>query len=372
MQKILTFDLFVNTPINEQEDNKSQNEKIYSLIAAGVSRAFGLLGYFINLAQDNVDPNDWELLSDAITKQKSYDGKWKQIINISKRISQTLGEYSTEKYKDRGFKVQGIYDLGDESKTIPIALEKLKTASDILTKNLDEPSKQNLLRLIDKSVSSIKPFNLDESSLNESFKKSAPTATDVLMFAENLRADVINLKQTINNLSSLFPDSKLSGIEMMQKDLDPMIEQLERILTKDFEPLKNEKLARSVKKYYSNRGWDINTSLEQYMIEAWEKLTEFNKELEKNAKIVEEFRTGVIREYEPGSNVKQFIETANDILKKVEDSILKMKRIEYLKKRSGEVVKGSSDWTSKDKEKQGQQIKKADQLQDYLKKKYGQ
>jgi hypothetical protein len=199
--------------------------------------------------------------------------------------------------------------------------------------------------------------------------KASPTPTEVLMYADNLRAKVINLKQTINNLSSLFPDSQLSGLNVMQKELDPMLGELERILKKDFEPLKDEKLPSSVRKYYTNRGWDIKTSLEQYMVEAWEKITAFSKDLQKKAEIVENFRTGVIIEYEPGSNVKQYIDAANNILQGVEDSIAKRTRIDVLRKKSQQMIPGS-DELSKSGASSSTQVKQADQLQDYLKKKY--
>jgi hypothetical protein len=366
MTKLLNFDSFCS--INEEENKTSNKEQVFALIADGVSRAYGILGYFINIAQDKIDPSDWEMLSDSIKKQKTYDGKWKQVINISKRLVQGLAEFSAEKYKDQQLRVQGIYDLGDESKPIPGALEKLKTASDILVNNLDEQQKQKLLSLIDRSVSLIKPFSVNES-LNEGTSKTSPTPTEVLMYADNLRAKVINLKQTINNLSSLFPDSQLSGLNVMQKELDPMLGELDRILKKDFEPLKDEKLSSSVRKYYTNRGWDIKTSLEQYMVEAWEKITAFSKDLQKKAEIVENFRTGVIREYEPGSNVKQYIDAANNILQGVEDSIARRTRIDVLRKKSQQMIAGSSEWTKSDI-KTSTQVKQADQLQDYLKKKY--
>lgn len=365
MTKILNFDSFCS--INEQDNTEDNKEQIYALIADGVSRAYGILGYFINIAQEKIDPSDWDMLSDAIKRQKTYDGKWKQIVNISKRLVQGLAEFSAEKYKDQQLRVQGIYDLGDESKPVPMALEKLKTASDILVKNLDEAQKQKLLSLIDKSVNSIKPFSINES-LNEKGKNS-PTPTEVLMYADNLRAKVINLKQTINNLSSLFPDSQLSGLKVIQKELDPMLEDLDRILKKDFEPLQDEKLSASVRKFYTNRGWDIKTSLEQYMVEAWEKIISFSKELQKKSEIVENFRSGVIREYEPDSNVKQYIDAANNILQGVEESIAKRTRIDVLKKKSQQMIAGSSEWAKSDK-KTSSQVKKADQLQDYLKKKY--
>jgi hypothetical protein len=375
MTKILNFDSFCS--INEQQNTSDKNVKVYSLIADGVSRAYGLLGYFINIAQKKIDPSDWEMFSNSIKKQKTYEGKWKQIISISKRLVQALAEYSASENKGKEFKVVGIYDLGDESKPIPAALEKLKSASDILTNNLEDSEKMKLLSLIDKAVSSIKPFQIgvNESisfigNINEAEGKKAPTPTEVLMLADNLRANVINLKQTINNLSNLFPDSQLSGLKTMQKELDPMLQELERILTKDFEPLKDEKLSSSVRKFYTNKGWDIRTSLEQYMVEASEKLKSFNVELGKKAETVDNFRSGVIREYEPASNIKQFIDTANDILEKIEDSIRKRARIKELEKRSGEVIAGGSEWAKSDK-KVDKQIQKADQLQDYFKKKYG-
>lgn len=374
--RILSFNNFVKSSLLENIKTTDNIGDAYSLIALGVARAYGLLGYFISLAEDKVNPKEWEMVSDSISREKTYDGKWKKIISISKRLNQVLAEFSAEKYKDRGFKVSGIYDLGDESKTIPVALEKLKTASDILVKNLDEPEKMKLLSLLDKSISTVQPFEINVNEtlrekmfLLESKQMDAPTATDVIRFAEEIQAGIINLKQTINNMSSLFSETKLSGLEIIKNDLDPMLEELERIMVKDFEPLKDEKVSNSVKKYYSGKGWKISTSLEQYMVDAWEKITEFNKELAKKANIVKEYKTGVIREFEPSSNAKQFIQSANDMFDKIEETIYKRKNIEYLQKRSGEVIAGSGAIPKK-KQSQTKEIDSAQQLQDFIKKKY--
>ena len=105
------------------------------------------------------------------------------------------------------------------------------------------------------------------------------------------------------------------------------------------------------------------------MVEAWEKITAFSKDLQKKAEIVENFRTGVIIEYEPGSNVKQYIDAANNILQGVEDSIAKRTRIDVLRKKSQQMIPGSGE-LSKSGASTSTQVKQADQLQDYLKKKY--
>jgi hypothetical protein len=373
MKRLSTFDNFRS--LKEAENAPLSKLDQYRPIAAGVAEAFALYGYFVSIAEENIDASDWSSLITAITGPKDYDQKWKQIISLSKSLHNTLKQYSAEKNKDVGYRYMKIKDIGADAIGITEALEKFKVASDLLVKDMSPEKIQNRLKMIDDALSNVKPFGINESVINEAEKKPAPAEAAVLYFADSLASQVVNMRLTLRYLADVYPDAKASIQATESNILDPLGEEIKKILDMGIKPNENLPLSKSVKNAYSDKGWKIDNQFQKYMVDAYDELSTIESRILDVYKKIEEYKGRVVDKYQSSTDAGEFIEAGNRILKVVKDKILKQLQIQRLEKKSGQIIAGSYDRQMKrslDAEDLRTQdaLVNADQLRDFLKKKY--
>ena len=373
MKRISTFDNFRS--LKEAENAPLSKLDQYRPIAAGVAEAFALYGYFVSVAEENIDASDWNSLITAITGAKTYDQKWKQIISLSKSLHNTLKQYSAEKNKNVGYRYMEIKDIGAEAIGITEALEKFKVASDLLVKDMSPEKIQNRLKMIDDALSNVKPFGVNESVINEAEKKPAPAEAAVLYFADSLASQVVNMRLTLRYLADVYPDSEASIQATESNILDPLAEEIKKILDMGIKPNENLPLSKSVKNAYEDKGWKIDNQFQKYMVDAYDELSTIESRILDVYKKIEEYKGRVVDKYQSSTDAGEFIEAGNRILKGVKDKILKQLQIQRLEKKSGQIIAGSYERQMKrslDAEdlKTQDALVNADQLRDFLKKKY--
>ena len=373
MKKLSTFDNFRS--LKEAENAPLSKLDQYRPIAAGVAEAFALYGYFVSIAEENIDASDWSSLITAITGTKTYDQKWKQIISLSKSLHNTLKQYSAEKNKNVGYRYMEIKDIGAEAIGITEALEKFKVASDLLVKDMSPEKIQNRLKMIDDALSNVKPFGVNESVINEAEKKPAPAEAAVLYFADSLASQVVNMRLTLRYLADVYPDSEASIQATESNILDPLAEEIKKILDMGIKPNENLPLSKSVKNAYEDKGWKIDNQFQKYMVDAYDELSTIESRILDVYKKIEEYKGRVVDKYQSSTDAGEFIEAGNRILKGVKDKILKQLQIQRLEKKSGQIIAGSYERQMKrslDAEdlKTQDALVNADQLRDFLKKKY--
>ena len=373
MKKLSTFDNFRS--LKEAENAPLSKLDQYRPIAAGVAEAFALYGYFVSIAEENIDASDWNSLITAITGAKTYDQKWKQIISLSKSLHNTLKQYSAEKNKNVGYRYMEIKDIGAEAIGITEALEKFKVASDLLVKDMSPEKIQNRLKMIDDALSNVKPFGVNESVINEAEKKPAPAEAAVLYFADSLASQVVNMRLTLRYLADVYPDSEASIQATESNILDPLAEEIKKILDMGIKPNENLPLSKSVKNAYEDKGWKIDNQFQKYMVDAYDELSTIESRILDVYKKIEEYKGRVVDKYQSSTDAGEFIEAGNRILKGVKDKILKQLQIQRLEKKSGQIIAGSYERQMKrslDAEdlKTQDALVNADQLRDFLKKKY--
>ncbi len=373
MKRLTSYKEF--SVINEADPTTLSKLDQFRPIAAGVAEAFALYGYFISIAEENIDSSDWQKLISAIIGAKTYDQKWEKIISLSKSLHNTLKQYSAEKNKSVGNRYMEIKDIGEEATGITEALEKFKTASDLLVNNMSQDKIQNRLRMIDDAVKNVQPFGINESSINEAQEKPAPAEASVLYFADSLASQVVNMGLTLRYLGDVYPASKTSVEATENNILNPLAEDIKRILDMGIKPKENLPVSRSVKKAYEDKGWKIENQFQKYMVDAYEELSLIEAKILDVYKKIEEYKGNVINKYQSSTDAGEFIEAGNRILKMVKDKILKKLQIQRLEKKSGQIIAGSYDRQMKrslDAEdlKTQDALVNADQLRDFLKKKY--
>ena len=373
MKKLIPYRDFFG--LKEEDSSTLSKLDQYRPIAAGVSEAFALYGYFVSVAEENIDASDWNSLITAITGAKTYDQKWKQIISLSKSLHNTLKQYSAEKNKNVGYRYMEIKDIGAEAIGITEALEKFKVASDLLVKDMSPEKIQNRLKMIDDALSNVKPFGVNESVINEAEKKPAPAEAAVLYFADSLASQVVNMRLTLRYLADVYPDSEASIQATESNILDPLAEEIKKILDMGIKPNENLPLSKSVKNAYEDKGWKIDNQFQKYMVDAYDELSTIESRILDVYKKIEEYKGRVVDKYQSSTDAGEFIEAGNRILKGVKDKILKQLQIQRLEKKSGQIIAGSYERQMKrslDAEdlKTQDALVNADQLRDFLKKKY--
>jgi len=373
MKKLIPYRDFFG--LKEEDSSTLSKLDQYRPIAAGVSEAFALYGYFVSIAEENIDASDWNSLITAITGAKTYDQKWKQIISLSKSLHNTLKQYSAEKNKNVGYRYMEIKDIGAEAIGITEALEKFKVASDLLVKDMSPEKIQNRLKMIDDALSNVKPFGINESVINEAEKKPAPAEAAVLYFADSLASQVVNMRLTLRYLADVYPDSEASIQATESNILDPLAEEIKKILDMGIKPNENLPLSKSVKNAYEDKGWKIDNQFQKYMVDAYDELSTIESRILDVYKKIEEYKGRVVDKYQSSTDAGEFIEAGNRILKGVKDKILKQLQIQRLEKKSGQIIAGSYERQMKrslDAEdlKTQDALVNADQLRDFLKKKY--
>ena len=373
MKKLTPYKDF--SSLKEEDSTALSKLDQYRPIAAGVAEAFALYGYFVSVAEENIDASDWNSLITAITGAKTYDQKWKQIISLSKSLHNTLKQYSAEKNKNVGYRYMEIKDIGAEAIGITEALEKFKVASDLLVKDMSPEKIQNRLKMIDDALSNVKPFGVNESVINEAEKKPAPAEAAVLYFADSLASQVVNMRLTLRYLADVYPDSEASIQVTESNILDPLAEEIKKILDMGIKPNENLPLSKSVKNAYEDKGWKIDNQFQKYMVDAYDELSTIESRILDVYKKIEEYKGRVVDKYQSSTDAGEFIEAGNRILKGVKDKILKQLQIQRLEKKSGQIIAGSYERQMKrslDAEdlKTQDALVNADQLRDFLKKKY--
>ena len=373
MKKLTPYKDF--SSLKEEDSTALSKLDQFRPIAAGVAEAFALYGYFVSIAEENIDASDWSSLITAITGTKTYDQKWKQIISLSKSLHNTLKQYSAEKNKNVGYRYMEIKDIGAEAIGITEALEKFKVASDLLVKDMSPEKIQNRLKMIDDALSNVKPFGVNESVINEAEKKPAPAEAAVLYFADSLASQVVNMRLTLRYLADVYPDSEASIQATESNILDPLAEEIKKILDMGIKPNENLPLSKSVKNAYEDKGWKIDNQFQKYMVDAYDELSTIESRILDVYKKIEEYKGRVVDKYQSSTDAGEFIEAGNRILKGVKDKILKQLQIQRLEKKSGQIIAGSYERQMKrslDAEdlKTQDALVNADQLRDFLKKKY--
>jgi hypothetical protein len=111
------------------------------------------------------------------------------------------------------------------------------------------------------------------------------------------------------------------------------------------------------------------------MVDAYDELSTIESRILDVYKKIEEYKGRVVDKYQSSTDAGEFIEAGNRILKGVKDKILKQLQIQRLEKKSGQIIAGSYERQMKrslDAEdlKTQDALVNADQLRDFLKKKY--
>lgn len=368
MRRLESFSSF--GALNEEQPQALSKLDLYRPVALGVAEAYSIYGYYISLLEQKITQDDWDRLVQSIISIKDYEGKWKQIIGLSKKLQSLLKSFSSQKNQGKGNWLMQIDDIGQETVGITEALERYKTASDLLIDGLDREKISNRMKMIDRALLEINPYALSESVIYEAESRPAPTEYSVLTKADQLASQVVNMRLTLRYLAETLPQLKSSAEQTEINILDPLAEKVKGFIDAGVMPKETSPVSKDVAKLYANKGWIIRNQVEKYMVDAFEELSKIESQIIEVYKRIENYKNQAVDKYQGRNDANEFIDNANNILKGIKDKILKRMQIARLKQKSGEIIKGSTT-NQQLRAQQDSDVLNTDQLRDYLKKKYG-
>jgi hypothetical protein len=327
--------------INEKENTSYSPLSAYRAVALGVSRALNLLGYFYSIAKPEVDPSEWERLMSNIKKARDLNSKWDNILSTSKEIQNDIERYARGR-RDSDLNIGRFFDVGVHSKSIPVALEKFRAASNLLTQGLTDKNIKDRLALIDGAIPE-NPYTLSESDINEAFgKKRAPSEAEVLMLADGLRSSVTQALSTARELKEIFPDSRSFINNVVDRYITPASEKVKDVIETEA-PDPSLKISKSVKNSYKRKGWTIDSVKDKYFVDQYEDLMELQESVREGIEKIGKAKDNIIDELAPSTDAGEFIEAGNRILDSIEDKIAEKEKVRDLRRRASLMIPIAQD-----------------------------
>lgn len=343
--------------------NESEKSDSYRSIAYKLSEIFGLYGFFFAQKPGFFDSNNWPKLMDQIIKVKDPTERWDLILKMSKFLQGKVASLSDLPIKAGEFGARGQYDYGQETEDLPKATEFLKSASNAALKNFTPEEKVKAMTIMDEILRSTKPLTIQESQIFIAEKQQfvPPSVQDLLRLADSTGAKLLNMYDMLDNLTVAYPNSKNDVISFQDTYIVPNVKKVENIMKNDI-PKVGEKAAEG---YYK-------------------KLQKFDDEVSSLIPKADALRQKLVATYQPIAAASQFEDSAQNIIDKVRQGILKQAETNVRRKKASDVVAGSTDLNDprysgdaqiKSKEVEAankaiQKKKNIDDLSDFLSKKY--
>ena len=360
--KTLDGNSFVNEDSTLGTDKKGKEES-YRSIAYKLSEILGLYGFFFAQKPGFFDPNSWPKLMDQIIKVKDPAARWDTIIKMSKFLQGKVASLSDLPVKVGEFGARGQYDYGQETENLPQATEFLKSASNAALKNFTPEEKTESMTIMDEVLKAMKPLSLQENHyfVSEGQEFVPPTPQDLLRLADSTGAKLLNMYDMLDNLAVAYPDSKNEVISFQDTFIVPNVNKLKNIMQNDI-PKVGEKSAEG---YYK-------------------KLQKFDAEITALNPKADALRQKLVGTYQPIAAASEFENSAQGIIDKVRQGIMKQAETNVRRKKSTDVVAGATDIKDarysgdaqvksvevEAAKKEDQKKKNIDNLSDFLSKRY--
>lgn len=360
--KDLEGNIFLNEDSTLGPDKKGKEDS-YRSIAYKLSEIFGLYGFFFAQKPGFFDPNNWPKLMDQIIKVKDPAARWDMISKMSKFLQQKVASLSDLPIKAGEFGARGQYDYGQETQDLPQATEFLKSASNAALKNFTPEEKTKSMAIMDEILKAMKPLSLQESYsfVSEGQEFVPPTPQDLLRLADSTGAKLLNMYDMLDNLIVAYPDSKNEVVSFQDTYIVPNVNKLKSIMQNDI-PNVGVKAAEG---YYK-------------------KLQKFDAEITALNPKADALRQKLVATYQPIAAASEFEDSAQNIIDKVRQGILKQAETNVRRKKATDVVAGetsinspqySGDAQFKSAEKEAadkayKKKKNIEDLSDWLAKKY--
>ena len=363
--KTLDGNSFVNEDSTLGQDKKGKEES-YRSIAYKLSEIFGLYGFFFAQKPGFFDPKNWSKLMDQIVAIKDPAAKWDTIVKMSKFLQQKVASPAMEPTTRGEFGYRGQYDYSTETADLPQATEFLKAASNAAFKSFTPDEQKKSLEIMDGILKETKPLKMQENlnPLREGQRYLPPSQQDLIVFADSIGAKLLNMYNLLDGLKAAYPESEAEIDSFLNSSVTPNVDKIRKIIETDI-PNVGEKAAVGYMK----------------------KLTDFDAAISALIPRSESLKDKITKSFQPIAASREFEDSAQGIIDKVREGIMKQAESNARKKKSGDVVAGETNITdpknsgdaqvagsSPDKAAEAAKLQRKkqnlDDLSDFLAKKY--
>ena len=357
------------TDSGSQNSNSKTNrskEESYRSIAYKLSEIFGLYGFFFAQKPGFFNPDNWSKLMDQIVAVKDPTAKWDIIIKMTNFLQQKVASPAMEATTRGEFGYRGEYDYAEETADLPQAAGFLKAASNAAFKSFTPDEQKKSLEIMDGILKKTKPltFQKNPNPVTEGQRYLPPSQSDLMVLADSIGAKLLNMYSLLEGLKAAYPGSVTEIDSFLNSSVTPNVDKIRKIIETDI-PNVGEKAAAGYMK----------------------KLTDFDATISALIPRAEALKDKVTKSFQPIAASREFEDSAQGIIDKVREGIMKQAESNARKRKAGDVVAGATDITdprnSGDAQVAGSTTAKAaeaaklqrkkqnlDDLSDFLAKKY--
>ena len=319
--KTLDGNSFVNEDSTLGQDKKGKEES-YRSIAYKLSEIFGLYGFFFAQKPGFFDPKNWSKLMDQIVAIKDPAAKWDTIVKMSKFLQQKVASPAMEPTTRGEFGYRGQYDYSTETADLPQATEFLKAASNAAFKSFTPDEQKKSLEIMDGILKETKPLKMQENlnPLREGQRYLPPSQQDLIVFADSIGAKLLNMYNLLDGLKAAYPESEAEIDSFLNSSVTPNVDKIRKIIETDI-PNVGEKAAVGYMK----------------------KLTDFDAAISALIPRSESLKDKITKSFQPIAASREFEDSAQGIIDKVREGIMKQAESNARKRKAGDVVAGATD-----------------------------
>ena len=321
--KTLDGNSFVNEDSTLGQDKKGKEES-YRSIAYKLSEIFGLYGFFFAQKPGFFDPKNWSKLMDQIVAIKDPAAKWDTIVKMSKFLQQKVASPAMDPTTRGEFGYRGQYDYSTETADLPQATEFLKAASNAAFKSFTPDEQKKSLEIMDGILKETKPLKMQENlnPLREGQRYLPPSQQDLIVFADSIGAKLLNMYNLLDGLKAAYPESEAEIDSFLNSSVTPNVDKIRKIIETDI-PNVGEKAAVGYMK----------------------KLTDFDAAITALIPRAEALKDKIVKTFQPIAASREFEDSAQGIIDKVREGIMKQAENYARKKKAGDVFAGETDIT---------------------------
>ena len=319
--KNLMGDVFVNEDSTLGPDKKGKEES-YRSIAYKLSEIFGLYGFFFAQKPGFFNPNNWSKLMDQIIAIKDPAAKWDTIVKMSKFLQQKVASPAMEPTTRGEFGYRGEYDYAAETADLPQATEFLRAASNAAFKSFTPEEQKKSLEIMDGILRETKPLSLQENlnPLKEEQRYLPPSHSDLMVLADSIGAKLLNIYSLMDNLKIAYPESEAEIDSFLNSSVIPNVDKIRAIIQTDIPNVGDKATVGYMKK-----------------------LTEFDAAVSALIPRSEALRDKIVKTFQPIAASREFEDSAQGIIDKVREGIMKQAESNARKKKSGDVIAGETN-----------------------------
>jgi len=317
--------LMGNPLVNEDSTlgpDKKGKEESYRSIAYKLSEIFGLYGFFFAQKPGFFNPDNWSKLMDQIVAIKDPAAKWDTIVKMSKFLQQKVASPAMDPTTRGEFGYRGEYDYAAETSDLPQATEFLRAASNAAFKSFTPDEQKKSLEIMDGILKETKPLTLQENlnSLREGQRYLPPSQSDLMVLADSIGAKLLNIYSMLDNLKVSYPGSEAEIDSFLNSSVIPNVDKIRAIIQTDIPNVGDKATVGYMKK-----------------------LTDFDNSITALIPKSEALKDKIVKTFQPIAASREFEDSAQGIIDKVREGIMKQAESNARKKKSGDVIAGETD-----------------------------